>query len=179
MCKIIVGLTAKRPGPEQYSSDGYHVTVELEKEIASREDFHRSVRGLFNEVKTALDVEIAQGGNGSPPQTDPWRGHSRPENGHRATSAHQAADGAAEPGAARRDVADGGNGNGRDQPISNKQARYLTQLLTREGLKQQAQVTEWLHQQLGVVVPTIYELSKSDASRAIEALRGVQKGGRR
>jgi hypothetical protein len=30
MAKIIVGLSRKRPGPEQYSSDGYHITVELE-----------------------------------------------------------------------------------------------------------------------------------------------------
>jgi hypothetical protein len=166
--KIIVGLSRKRPGPEQYSSDGFHLTVELEKEISDQKDFHQSVRGLFAEVSAALDAEITHpknsNGDASSNHFDLWKGNggngdapaSRNDNGH------------GQRGARNNGSADN------NEPISNKQAAYLTQLLAKRSLGQQSEIAHWLHENCGVTVSSQYDLTKRDASRAIEILAGKQ-----
>ncbi|MHC4251902.1 MAG: hypothetical protein ACYS9X_22510 [Planctomycetota bacterium] len=56
---ITAGLSLKRPGAEQYSSDGYHLTVEMEAEIENADHFHAVTQALFAEVKQALAAEVA------------------------------------------------------------------------------------------------------------------------
>lgn len=171
MTKIIVGLSRKRPGPQQYSSDGHHLTVEMEADMGSSEQFHQKVRALFGEVTAALDAEIAQadGGNGAPDvRFDLWTGGggngdkpaSRKDNGHD-----------------RRDARDNGD-KGQPEPISNKQAAYLTQLLAKKGIGQQSEIVHWLQENCAVTVSSQYDLDKRTASRAIEILAGKQ-GARR
>jgi hypothetical protein len=173
MSKIIVGLCRKRPGPEQYSSDGFHLTVELEVKVTDSEEFHNSVRGLFAEVSAALDAEIAHSKNDNGVDTsgrraDLWTGsggngdkpNSRKDAGHNPRSAR---------GNGSADLA---------EPISNKQASYLTQLLTKKGVGQQGEIAHWLHDNCGVTVESQYELSKKQASSAIDILTGKQ-GARR
>ena len=56
---ITAGLSIKRPGQEQYSSDGYHLTVEMEADVENAEQFRAVSRALFAEVKAALEAEVA------------------------------------------------------------------------------------------------------------------------
>ena len=160
MTKIIVGLSRKRPGPEQFSSDGFHLTVELEKDISNPKDFHSSVRVLFGEVKAALDAEIAHNGPtqadaGATDRTGLWNKEpSRP-----AGERNPQPDGAKS--------APGGNGS---EPISDKQTSYLFQLASRGGMKTQAQIGAWLRDNLGVD-RGVYDLTKAQASQAIEKMK--------
>ena len=58
---ITAGLSIKRPGAEQYSSDGFHLSVEMEADVENAEQFHAVSRALFLEVKAALEAQVAGG----------------------------------------------------------------------------------------------------------------------
>ena len=62
---ISAGMSVKRPGQEQYSSDGYHLTVEMEAEIENADHFRPVTQALFAEVKAALEAEVAGGSSES------------------------------------------------------------------------------------------------------------------
>ena len=47
---ITVGLGRKRPGREQYSSDSHQLSVTLETEVPTAEEFRACVRALFDDV---------------------------------------------------------------------------------------------------------------------------------
>lgn len=163
MPKIVVGRSAKKPGAEQFSSEGFHVQVEIEVPLDGPDQFHQHVRQLFAELQAALDAEMAQTG----PHRDEvgsgsvnlWSGSS---NGNDQRSRRHR--GHSESG--RRD----GNGDA-PAPISNKQAAYLTQLFAKRGISQQSEIAHWLHKTLGLTASSQYDISKQDASRAIEILR--------
>jgi hypothetical protein len=146
MGKIIAGLSKKRPGSERYSSNGYELSVELETHIVDPEAFHRSVKSLFDEINAALDAEIANTRHA--PILCDVRG-------------------------ARFVGSGSGNGNGAKalEPISDKQAEYLRQLLSRRGLDGQDAVATWLEEAIGVRVTSIRDLDKKSASKAIEVLK--------
>jgi hypothetical protein len=55
---VTAGLPIERPGAEQYSSDGYHLTVEMEAEIENAGHFRAVARALFAEVKAALEAKV-------------------------------------------------------------------------------------------------------------------------
>ena len=161
MPKIVVGLSRKRPGSEQYSSDGWSVTVELDVEIGSPEEFANTAKALFAEVEAALDTETGERKPAPKRRADLWTGG----NGRR-------------PSRAQGETNRGNGGGSQAEPISNKQAAYLTQLLARQGITQQGDVAKWLTDSLGVVVSTQYELDKPSASRAIEALKDKAANGK-
>jgi hypothetical protein len=165
MAKIIVGLSRKRPGPEQFSSDGHHLTVEMDVEVTNPQEFHSQVKALFAEVNAALDDETDVVRSAPKRRADLWTGNG---NGGRTSRAHTGTSNA-----------DNGNGDSSNsEPISNKQAAYLTQLLAKQGVSTQADVSQWLRETLDVSVSTQYELDKRTASRAIEMLKDKAPNGR-
>ena len=164
MAKIIVGLSMKRPGPEQFSSEGFSLGAELETEVGDSEEFRASAQSLFAEVKAALDAEV-EGADGDEIQeapvvrTDIWGG-----------KVPQPADKKAD--APVTDNEPKGNGS---QPITNKQAKYLFLLASRADLKTQKDVNAWLGESIGVD-RGVYDLTKSEASRAIDLLNNGGNG---
>ena len=153
MAKITVGLSKKEPGEQQYSSIGHYLTVELEAEVSSPEEFHERVSTLFNDVRAALDAEVARSGSGNgSTRRDLWQSERNSGPSPRT-----------------------GNGN-ESEPASNRQVQYLARLLSRHGLSQQYDIAGYLHDTLGITVSSICDLSKVDASRAIEVLKTGQGG---
>ena len=64
---IIAGMSQKRPGPVEYSSDSHHVSVELiDVEVKDATHFHAVTHALFSEVKAALEAEVTGGTLSSP-----------------------------------------------------------------------------------------------------------------
>jgi len=179
---ITAGLSIKRPGAEQYSSDGYHLTVEMEADIEDAAQFRAVTKALFSEVKKALEAEIS---GGASPQgsssVDLWAAPSggNGHNGHGGKPAtRQDASSQTLPSDRARSHAprSGGNGAQRTEPISNKQAKFLWQLARKSGMRTQAEVADWIAEKLGVE-RGVYELTKVEASKAIDLLNNNGNGG--
>ncbi len=163
---ISAGMSMKRPGTEQYSSDGHHLTVEMEAEIENADHFRATVSALFSEVKAALEAEVA-GGTAPAAETgriDLWGAGG--DGGNRRKPASRPAR-TGEKG--DRTTAD---------PISNKQAKFLFQLARRNGMRTQAEVAGWITEKLRVE-KGVYDLTKQEASRAIDLLNNGNGGGRK
>ncbi len=161
---IVAGFAMKRPGPVEYSSDSHHCSAELvDLEIENADHFRAVSQALFAEVKAALEAEVA----GAPSRAagektvDLWNAGDNGGNSRkpvsRPTEARPSAD---------RTSAD---------PISNKQAKFLFQLARRSGMKTQPEVAGWIHEKLGVD-RGVYELTKTEASRAIDLLNNGSGG---
>ena len=170
---ITAGMSVKRPGQEQYSSDGFHLTVEMEADIENADHFRAISQALFGEVKAALEAEVENGSAraaGAGSGVDLWSSGGNGGNGSKAvsrtTSKPASRANSSGRGAAKGDPAD---------PISNKQAKFLFQLARRSGIKTQPEIAGWIHEKLGVE-KGVYELSKVEASRAIDILNNGSGG---
>ncbi len=168
---ITAGMSVKRPGAEQYSSDGYHLTVEMEAEIENADRFRAVTNALFAEVKAALEGEVA----GAPARAageksvDLWSSGGNGGNGNgQKPASREDAPSETPPAERSRDHA-------APAPISNKQARFLFQLARKAGMGTQAEVASWITEKLGVS-KTVYDLSKVEASRAIDLLNNGNGG---
>jgi len=186
MAKIVAGLTRKKPGQEQYSSDGYHLSVEVEADISTREEFAERVHALFSEVEAALDREIAER---KPQQTYPatrrdfWGGNGG-NGGHAAPQERDRSHANAFGG-------NGGNGNGNGNgkppaasqqtdgaaPCTPKQVQFLFRLARKNGLTKQSDLSAWIAEHVGVS-KTAYQLTKVEASKAIDLLNGKEANSR-
>ncbi len=192
---ISAGMSIKRPGAEQYSSDGYHLTVEMETDIENADHFQAAVSALFAEVKAALEAEVANG-SAAPAETarvDLWGAGGNGGNGNGRKAARPAREAASKSPSSRSnengcktarnmkataDSAKDNGGNG--EPVSNKQARYIVSLAAKQAMTKQADITAWLKDEFGHL-GDVYSLTKRQASKVIEALRPVTsdtKGGR-
>ncbi len=104
MLKISASYSKKVPGAEQYSSEGYHVSIEAEVSqslLGDPQALQSHIQELFQEVRTSVEQELG-GGTGEPGPTRPHLVH--------------------------------GNGNGRaPQPAraSNRQINYAVSLAKR------------------------------------------------
>ena len=169
MANIAAGMSVKRPGAEQYSSDGYHLTVETEAEIENADHFRAVTAALFAEVKQALEAEVA----GAPSRAagekpvDLWNAGGNGGNGRKPTSRQDAP--------TETPPADRDRSHAAPAPISNKQAKYLWQLARKSGMRTQDQVGGWIAEKLGVE-KGVYELSKTEASKAIDILNNGNGG---
>ena len=188
---ISAGMSVKRPGAEQYSSDGYHLSVEMETDVKDAAGFRAAVHALFAEVKAALATEVAgheaaetqgvniwaapggNGGNGSG-QGDSAGAQGKPEAADapkpaqgRPARSTQGASRQSHPASGRTSSDDAG-GRAADR-VSNKQAQYIFGLARKAGLRTQSEVTNWLGQTVGIA-KSVYDLTKQEASRAIEVL---------
>ncbi len=161
---IVAGLSVKRPGPVEYSSDSHHCSAELvDVEIKNADHFRAVTQALFAEVKAALEAEVA----GAPSRADGERPVDLWNAGGNGNSRKPVARPAEARPRADRMSAD---------PISNKQAKYLFQLARRAGLKTQAEVGGWITEKLGVD-RSVYDLTKVEASKAIDILNNNGSGG--
>ena len=152
MANIAAGMSVKRPGQEQYSSDGFHLSIEMESEIADANHFRSAVAALFAEVKGALEAEIANGSarDAEPAAVDLWAAGDNGGNGR---------------------GSDGGQGKG-SEPATKAQLRYVISLLARSGARTKPEMTSRLSEVLGVQVEDVNGLDRKAASRVIEELKG-------
>ena len=171
---ITAGLSIKRPGQEQYSSDGYHLTVEMEADVEDANHFKAITKALFAEVKAALEAQVTGSSSQGASGVDLWAagGDGGNGNGRKSTSREDAP--TATP------PADRNRGHARPEtpaaPISNKQAKFLWQLARKAGMRTQAEVASWIAEKLGVE-RGVYELTKVEASKAIDLLNNNGNGG--
>ena len=175
---ITAGMSIKRPGAEQYSSDGYHLTVEMEAEIENADHFRAVSQALFAEVKAALEAEVAgaPGRAAGEKPVDLWgassEGNGSGGNGQKPASREDAP---SDTPPAERD-----RGHARPEttpvPASNKQLKYLWQLARKAGMRTQDEVASWIAEKLGVD-RGVYQLTKVEASKAIDLLSNNGNGG--
>jgi len=172
MATISVGLSKKVPGDEPYSSTGVSVGLEIDLDIADREDFAERVDGLYDELRAALDREVAKRSRSTVPASrrDFWGGNGgNGGNGHgRRSSGRGSADAFGSGNGGR------GVGNGQDngsEPATKAQVRYVVSLLARSGARTKPEMTARLSEVLGTEVEDVYGLDRKAASRAIETLK--------
>ena len=161
MGTITVGLGRKVPGEEQFSSNSYHVAVTPDAEITDPQELQGRVEGLFREVEKSLDAEMSRHGSQTGSTGVPVSSGGNGGNGREPAS---------------RPTQSGGNGDRvKADPISNKQAKFLFQLARRSGMKTQSEGAGWIHEKLGVD-RGVYELTKKEASKAIDLLNNGNGG---
>jgi len=182
MAKIVAGLTRKKPGQESYSSDGFHLSVEVEADITTRTEFVERVHSLFSEVEAALDREIAERSSQTQHVTsrrDFWGSGGNGGNGNGGHSVPQDRDRSH----AKAAGGNGGNGDGKptaapqqsndSSPSTPKQVQFLFRLARKSGLKTQGELARWITENVGVS-KTAYQLSKVECSKAIDILNGKE-----
>ncbi len=175
MATITVGLSRKVPGDEPYSSEGVHVGLEIDVDLASREDFAERVDALYDELRGALarEVEKRRGVSRPTSRRDLWGGTGG-NGGDRRSAGRESGDvfGSGNGGSDRS--SDGGQDNG-NEPASKAQMTYVISLLARAGVRTKPEMTSRLSEVLGAEVTDIYALDRKAASRAIEVLKANGK----
>jgi len=179
-----VSCTKKRPNTEQYSSDAFSATLEVELPDAAflngNGELRESLNRLFKEVEAQVNHQI--NGNGKNHGTD-----EKPSRGLREARETPVDDGGArnrvsgdgqrlEPpqggsnGGRARAPRNGGNGSQDTGDVaSNKQINYLIGLATREAKMTLPELRAYVQRQ--VRKDDIYSLSKAEASAIIDTLK--------
>ena len=157
MIKLHASYGLKVPGPQEYSSESFHASAEVEVADNIQGDALKAALGaLWNDLKSAVDAQIANG---------PKAGKSGGSNGRSGSNGN----------------GHSGNGNGRTKPTSEptnriantgepatrKQVSYLLALTRRKRNLSAEQTRDWLNRERGLVLNT---LSKSDAAGLIDEL---------
>ena len=147
MLKVCTSYSKKVPTDQQYSSQQFHASVEIElSDALSPEQLQERIHQTFAVVKNTVESEI--NGNGT--------------NGHDAVAPAPASRGGYH-------VAGGdktnGNGNGK---ASNAQIKYLTSLATEQDIRLSALNAYCKDNHK---VETIYDLTKKQASELVDSLK--------
>jgi hypothetical protein len=166
-------MSVKRPGQEQYSSDGYHLTVEMEAEVTDANHFRAVTQALFAEVKSTLEAEVADGSPSSrgSSSVDLWTGPGGNGGADR------------KPTRTRRDSPSDTSTRERsrshtqatDARITNKQAKFALGLARKAGLANQAELGSFIREKLGVEAG-LYELTRRQGSALIDLLNNGSGG---
>ena len=154
MIKLHASYGSKVPGKEEYSSESFHASAEVEVADTIQGDALKAALGaLWHDLKSAVEQQIAgaakpRGNGGS---------NGRNGNGH-----HGSGNGRAnqQPEPANRIA-----GNG--EAATKKQVSYLLALARRKRNFSAEQTRDWLQRERGLVLNT---LSKSDAAGLIDEL---------
>ena len=146
MLKVCTSYSKKVPTDQQYSSQQFHASVEVElSDALSPEQLQERIHQTFAVVKNTVESEI--NGNG---------------NGHDAAAPAPASRGGYH-------VAGGdktnGNGNGK---ASNAQIKYMTSLATEQDIRLSALNA---YCQDNYKVDSIYDLTKKQASELVDSLK--------
>ena len=146
MLKVCTSYSKKVPTDQQYSSQQFHASVEIElSDALSPEQLQERIHQTFAMVRNTVESEIS--GNG---------------NGHDAAAPAPASRGGYH-------VAGGdktnGNGNGK---ASNAQIKYLTSLATEQDIRLSALNAYCKDNHK---VETIYDLTKKQASELVDSLK--------
>ena len=146
MLKVCTSYSKKVPTDQQYSSQQFHASVEIElSDALSPEQLQERIHQTFAVVKKTVESEI--NGNGT-------------ANGHDA-----AAPAPASRGGYHVASGDKTNGNGK---ASNAQIKYLTSLATEQDIRLSA-LNAYCHD--NHKVETIYDLTKKQASELVDSLK--------
>ena len=144
MLKVCTSYSKKVPTDQQYSSQQFHASVEVElSDALSPEQLQERIHQTFAVVKNTVESEI--NGNG---------------NGHDA-----AAPAPASRGGYHVASGDKTNGNGK---ASNAQIKYLTSLATEQDIRLSALNAYCKDNHK---VETIYDLTKKQASELVDSLK--------
>ncbi len=145
MLKVCTSYSKKVPTDQQYSSQQFHASVEVElSDALSPEDLQDRIRQTFDLVKSSVETEI--NGNGTSAKEAP----ASRNNGGRSTSPTGSAN---------------GNGHGK---ASNAQIKYITSLATEQDIRLSA-LNDYCREHFRV--DSLYELTKKDASALVDALK--------
>lgn len=162
MIRLHASYGLKVPAEQEYSSQSFHATAEIELADATAQDpesMRRALHGLWFELKKAVANEI----NGDPSHnnrlTDNSGSRSAPSNGNGRNHL---------PGPSGNGR-NGRNGNGRGEPkASKKQIGFLLSLFRRHRNMSADQARGWLREDRGV---DLYELTKSQAGQLIDQIQ--------
>lgn len=141
MIKVTSSYSKKVPTGEQYSSQQFHASVEIElSDALSPEQLQERIHQTFQVVRDTVEAEI----NGPTPAARTNGNGNGNGNGH------------SEPKV---------NGNGK---ATNAQIKYLTSLSTEQDIRLSA-LNQYC--QTTYHVDSIYELTKKDASALVDGLK--------
>lgn len=159
MIKIVASYGLKVPAEQEYSSQSFHATAEIElaDSLVNKPDaLKAALHSLWGDLKAAVAEEI--GRNSSPAR--PGRNGETGNNGR----SHDTGRNGARPEPVNR-VA--GNGAG----ASRKQVGFLLSLARRKRNFSAEQYRTWLRSERGL---SLDDLSKQQAGQLIDELNGVQ-----
>ena len=146
MLKVCTSYSKKVPTDQQYSSQQFHASVEVElSDALSPEQLQERIHQTFAMVRNTVESEIS--GNG---------------NGHDAAAPAPASRGGYHVPAGDKT---NGNGNGK---ASNAQIKYLTSLATEQDIRLSALNAYCKDNHK---VETIYDLTKKQASELVDSLK--------
>jgi hypothetical protein len=148
MLKVCTSYSKKVPAGEQYSSQQFHASVEIELSDALTPDqVEERIHQTFAMVRSTVENEINGGGT---PAKKPAPAPRNNNNGNGHTPA------------ARRNHANGG------PKASNAQVKYITDLASEQSVTLAALNT---YVQSTYQVESMYELSKKEASELVDGLK--------
>ena len=147
MLKVCTSYSKKVPTDQQYSSQQFHASVEVElSDALSPEQLQERIHQTFTVVRNTVESEISGNGNGN------GHGDSAPAPASRLGGFHVPA-------------GDKTNGNGK---ASNAQIKYLTSLATEQGVRLSS-LNAYCKD--NYKVETIYDLTKKQASELVDSLK--------
>ncbi|MBZ0134997.1 MAG: hypothetical protein K8I27_01335 [Planctomycetes bacterium] len=149
MIKLHASYGLKVPGPQEYSSESFHASAEVEVADNIQGDALKAALGaLWNDLKSAVDEQIANGHKSG--------GNGHNGNGRNGSNAKRQTRQTAEP---TNRIANMG------EPATKKQVSYLLALARRKRNLSAEETRDWLNRERGLVLSS---LSKSDAAGLID-----------
>ena len=144
MLKVCTSYSKKVPAGEQYSSQQFHASVELElSDTLSPAQLQERLHQTFDLVKNTVEEEI----NGGPPPSRDRMPRSLTTDRNRVSGASR---------------------NGDNPKATNAQVKYATSLAGDQGIQLGA-LNQYVKDEYGV--DSLYELSKKDASALVDGLK--------
>ena len=151
MLKVCTSYSKKVPTDQQYSSQQFHASVEVElSDALSPEQLQERIHQTFTVVRNTVESEISGNGNGN----GNGHGDSVPAPTSRLGGFHVPA-------------GDKTNGNGNGK-ASNAQIKYMTSLATEQDIRLSA-LNAYCHD--NYKVESIYDLTKKQASELVDSLK--------
>ncbi|MBK9974274.1 MAG: hypothetical protein IPP14_05830 [Planctomycetes bacterium] len=164
MIKLCASYGLKVPAQQEYSSESFHASaeVELADGTSGTEGLGKALNRLWADLKQAVNAEIAKGA-AKVPAVEPANAHPAPakgngyhDNGHTGNNGHtQPVNRVA--AATRGDAA------------TKKQVSFLFALARRHRNFSADQTRQWVQAEFG---QSINDLGKADAARIIDSLSG-------
>ena len=150
MIKLHASYGLKVPGPQEYSSESFHASAEVEVADNVQGDALKAALGaLWHDLKSAVEEQIANGhktgGNGRNDNGGNGNGHNR-----KAEPVNRIANG---------------------EPATKKQISYLLALARRKRNYSAEQTRDWLHRERNLALNA---LSKAEAAGLIDELNGTR-----
>ena len=159
MIKLHASYGLKVPGPQEYSSESFHASAEVEVADNVQGDALKAALGaLWHDLKSAVEEQIANGH-----QTGSNGRDGSSSNGHNGGNGHNGRNG----GNGHSRKAEPVNRIANGEPATKKQISYLLALARRKRNFSAEQTRDWLHRERNLVLNS---LNKSDAAALIDEL---------